>query len=595
MKNLKKALALVLTLAIAMSLGIGAFAAETYSITVHNEIKKTNVSISGQTFDAYRVFDVDYEPASSGTDNSKQPHTYTITAPFAGKRNIEGTGWDVEPLTFQDAEGNEILKKLNGQDDNSADMYAFAKAVNDYIAANSSNVSFDSVKVSGNKVVTEKKDSSDINKITDESIKIPVTNPGYYIVYASGKAQNAAGGANQIAASLGLDTTNANPVIEFKGQAPTIVKQAGTTAKVDNATTAEIGSKITFTLTSAVPKMYGFTTYNLKLVDTLSKGLSLVTKAASVAADDITVKIGGAALTYDTDFTVKAKTAPGTGVTTLTIDITDLKALDNDSTGHAAVAEGAEILVTYEAKVNSDAYQQHHELNQAHLEYSSDPYDSTKTTKTTSDDVKVYNFDLDVDKFTMAAQAEGGAKNVKLANAKFMLYKVNDHDKREYYKWNGNLIQWVQADDAAAAQVKKATVRTTELSGPDGAEVSKLNKPFYGLDANTEYFLEEIAAPNGYDKLDAAIKIKIVPTYNVTTHELENVKYEVNGVPTDGITAAGEVSAKRISHQVKVENNAGTELPSTGGIGTTIFYAVGAILMVTALVLLITKKKMSAK
>ena len=92
------------------------------------------------------------------------------------------------------------------------------------------------------------------------------------------------------------------------------------------------------------------------------------------------------------------------------------------------------------------------------------------------------------------------------------------------------------------------------------------------------YYLQEIKAPDGYNTLDKPVKVEITATYddngNITTNATPNEQnnhYEVTSTIT---------------------NNKGTVLPSTGGIGTTIFYVVGGLLMVGAAILLITKKRM---
>ena len=95
---------------------------------------------------------------------------------------------------------------------------------------------------------------------------------------------------------------------------------------------------------------------------------------------------------------------------------------------------------------------------------------------------------------------------------------------------------------------------------------------FEGLDADT-YYLHELEAPAGYNKIDDAIEVEI------DSEETEN----------------GEALIWLTKNDVtEIENNAGARLPDTGGIGTTIFYIVGGLLAVTAVILLVTKKRMAS-
>lgn len=112
-----------------------------------------------------------------------------------------------------------------------------------------------------------------------------------------------------------------------------------------------------------------------------------------------------------------------------------------------------------------------------------------------------------------------------------------------------------------------------------------------GLDDGT-YYLKETVAPSGYNTLADPIRLVIAANTNNgqngfgKTTELTTIDVTVdNGSAKGGTVATGTVS-------ITVENNRGTTLPGTGGIGTTIFYVVGGGLMVVAAILLITKKRM---
>ncbi len=129
----------------------------------------------------------------------------------------------------------------------------------------------------------------------------------------------------------------------------------------------------------------------------------------------------------------------------------------------------------------------------------------------------------------------------------------------------------------------EATTLTSDVNG---------NFVVIGLDEGT-YYLKETKAPSGYNLLSSPITVIINATdvhnleYDGTnaSSELTGIEITVNGNTTSGDTDSGIVSAK-------VENNSGSVLPETGGIGTTIFYVGGAIIVVGAVILLIVKRRM---
>lgn len=112
--------------------------------------------------------------------------------------------------------------------------------------------------------------------------------------------------------------------------------------------------------------------------------------------------------------------------------------------------------------------------------------------------------------------------------------------------------------------------------------------------ASGNYEITEVTAPAGYNKLTAPVTVEAVKTSSTSTHTTVYLDKDGNVV---------DVSAKEIEVKVDIDtiaatavvvvNKAGTELPSTGGMGTTVFYVLGAVLVLGAVVLLVTKKRMN--
>lgn len=197
---------------------------------------------------------------------------------------------------------------------------------------------------------------------------------------------------------------------------------------------------------------------------------------------------------------------------------------------------GKTILVTYTAVVNENAVAKV-EKNRAVLEYSNDPDGST--TVTPPDEETVYSARILINKVD--------AQDQYLAGAKFVL----KNGEGKFYNLTDGVVSWVDSID-------HATVVATDDQG---------TASFDGL-ADGTYYLEETEAPAGYNKLTEAVAVTVSGNEeDVTT-----------------LTVTSD----------KIVNQTGSQLPSTGGMGTTVFYTVGSILVLGAVILLVTKRRMSA-
>ncbi|MDY4542691.1 MAG: SpaH/EbpB family LPXTG-anchored major pilin [Candidatus Ventricola sp.] len=176
--------------------------------------------------------------------------------------------------------------------------------------------------------------------------------------------------------------------------------------------------------------------------------------------------------------------------------------------------------------------------------------DSSNTKYTPDSQTKTYTWDVDVFKYTMNGETE-----TALADATFTLSKNADGSNPIALVSEGNNVYRV----AKTGESNTVTAITTDATGKFTIK---------GLDADT-YYLTETAAPAGYNKLAGPVTIVIGE----------------NGVVN------GTTEAPQGVDEVKILNQSGTELPSTGGIGTTIFYVIGGVLVIGAAAMLIAKRK----
>lgn len=200
-----------------------------------------------------------------------------------------------------------------------------------------------------------------------------------------------------------------------------------------------------------------------------------------------------------------------------------------------------QIYVEYSAKVKDDAPINEAMKNKTHLTY------GDNNLETDEKETKTYTYKIPVFKFT--------GSNQGLAGAKFILLNNQDDADSDAIKFNLAVNEYTYAanqesDDAA-----------TTLVSPDGGHFT-----IKGLQAGT-YYLKETEAPKGYNKIQKSIKIEIL--------EDGSIKVDNNAITGD----------------VRVQNNTGSLLPSTGGMGTTLIYVVGSILVLASAIVLFSKKK----
>lgn len=360
-----------------------------------------------------------------------------------------------------------------------------------------------------------------------DTVEFTGLNLGYYLV------------GSTTGSLCGLNTTNKHVDIKEKNDVPSVDKtitDGGVLATDHKSNSVNIGDIVTFQTMIDVKK--GAQGYELH--DTLSTGLKLISKIndhtnspimAVASGTDESGKAFNNNLTKDSHYTITYDDH------SFTVTILD-SYLKTHETVDYHIAISYKAILTNAAVVGGAG-----NANETYLKYGVSS-ESTPSTTTT------YTFEIPVFKYTET--------NTALAGAKFKLYTDAQCKDENVVKVIANGKDYVvgETDD-------NNNVMTS------GTEAFNIN----GLKAGT-YYLKEIEAPKGYNKLANAIKVEI-------TND-GKVKVEKNGALTD-VT------------QVDVENKTGKVLPSTGGVGTTMIYLIGGVLVLGSGVVLATKRRVKNK
>ena len=388
------------------------------------------------------------------------------------------------------------------------------------------------------------------------SLSVPT---GYYLIRDNGdNGSVGAGEAYSLYVVKIVGSTTISPKVGTVSSEKKVIDindTTGATTGWQDSADYDIGDMVSFQLKGVVANDYAnYTVYKFTFHDTQSAGLTF-------NADSVVVKVDGKTITSDYSVVTNGLADE----CTFEVRFADLKQI-------SSVHAGSVITVEYNSTLNANAtIGSAGNPNTMHLEYSNNPNDSQGSTtgKTPDDTVIVFTYKTVINKVTKNPNydpnTEGSKAYIPLTGAAFKLEKkIKGADSAEN-TWQ--LVEEFTVDEQNPASTFE----------------------FTGLDDGT-YRLTETVTPAGYNSI-------------------EPIEFTVEAVHSDGDTPAltnltgnkvsGEIEFKTnvpgASLSADVVNNAGTVLPETGGIGTTIFYVLGGLLVLTAVVLLVTKKRMSAK
>lgn len=568
MKKIKQITAVFIAAAFVTLSALSAFAAGN---DVENELEK---ELKEHTYTAYQVF-----KAADVADGKLASVEWGSALADADAQNAFLAALKSEDASiFKDCtKAKEVARVLEKLSDNDEKLKAFAKFV----------ISYDGIQ---KYTETNKESGETVDTFTNGD---KISEAGYYVFKDSADTYTV---LNPVLVKM---VTNGTVEIKAKASVPQVEKKVletsyntdyaskTITADVDGAQVPlnygkgyndaadyNIGDAVPFELIGTVPENFtDYDSYYYAFHDTLSKGLTkpdltkLTVEHYKVEKDETTGE-----LAYKPVATLAAglyspkAVVNDDGTTSLDIVFDNLRNVPN-------LTADSLLIVRYNAVLNNDAViGLPGNENEVYLQYSNNPYNET-TGKTPEDKVIVFTYQLDVNK------VDPDGNNLK--DAEFILKNA---DGKYYSSHSEGDSYWVDGE-------KNAEVLTSNAQGL--FEVK-------GID-NGEYFLKETKAPEGFKKLEGEIQFTVDAKLISRNAESEDAPQTWEGVPEIALSsfsatlqdnpAAELVSVENETVSLKVTNTDVYDLPGTGGIGTTVFYIAGGVLVAAALVLLVVKRK----
>ncbi|MFQ9908370.1 MAG: isopeptide-forming domain-containing fimbrial protein [Acutalibacter sp.] len=563
MKKARKLTAVLLSLVMLLALVVPASAADTYSITIHND--KT-----GHTYEAYQIF--------AGTVSSDAATDGETEGPMLGGITW-GSGVDGAALLVALKAANagkygacttaaDVAEALGTENATAADAAAFADIAAQHLTAT----------VAG----TATAPNDDGNYIIQG---LPA---GYYLVKdkdgtLDGTADTATDYIVQVLGNVAMEPKDSDiPTLEKKvAERSKYQMDEGYGMYYNDVADWNIGDSVPFKLIASIPNnIESYDEYKFVFHDTLSNAFTLNQDSIKVFVAETTAANVEQFAPQDDDLYQVAVDGQS-----FTLTIPDINPLD----AHGNPANY--VIITYSATLNENAdIGLNGNENTAYLEFSNDP-NGDGLGRTAEDTVIVFTYELD------GTKVDGETQEV-LQNAQFVL--LNGAKTEAAMVVNGKVTGWAKvATEAAAGDVQMPGTyeEWVERYGDQNVILTSAADGIFkiaGLDDGT-YYLREIQAPNGYNLLEEDVKLVITAeTSNVQNwagepdQALTALNISVNdGVAQDGVLDTGIVN-------VTVRNNQGATLPETGGMGTTLFYIIGGLLVVGAGILLVVRIRMKA-
>ena len=536
-KAIKKLLAALLAVAMVCAMAIPAFAENSEGdVDSHHTYSAFQIfkgDVEGNNIKDFKISNVDW--GSNIITNSEDF--------LAQLKAAERIGGQFEGATT----AQDVLKVISRWHDSDDDSIAFARFVCHYLYSNDANPTY-------------------VVRAGSNALTIPEAKAGYYLFVDTTDFSKDDSYHSYNSFLLMVTKGNWNVPITPKAEKPTVEKKVydnpdgtstgGFGSSADHAINEKFQFQLTATLPDSTNRAYDYyDKYSVIFHDTLSEG---ITYHKDDELDSVVIKSNGNTynITDSSKYTIDTTDLESQNSFVVNIDV---KACAKDA--GFDLNNGATITVTYTAHLNDKAYVNTaggstSNINKVYLTYSNNPKDESSIGKTPeSTPVYVYTYQLNNTKH------QDTEKGPALEGACFRLYSdeaCTDQSEVQLYQKDGFYYPIKDVLGKEAVEMKSAANGTFNVKG---------------LDAGT-YYLKEITPPDGYSAC------KVIPVTIKADHSRND---QVN------------LEGSNLTNDIVNIKAGGITLPSTGGIGTTIFYVVGGGLMVAAIVLLVTKKRMENK
>ena len=536
-KVIKKLLAALLAVAMVCAMAIPAFAENSEGdVDSHHTYSAFQIfkgDVEGNNIKDFKISNVDW--GSNIINNSDD---------FLNKlREADHIG----PLFTNAKSAQEVLAVISQWHDSDDYSIAFARFVCHYLYSNDANPTY-------------------VVRAGSNALTIPEAKAGYYLFVDTTDFSKDDSYHSYNSFLLMVTKGNWNVPITPKAEKPTVEKKVydnpdgtstgGFGSSADHAINEKFQFQLTATLPDSTNRAYDYyDKYSVIFHDTLSDG---ITYDKDDELDSVVIKSNGNTynITDSSKYTIDTTDLESQNSFVVNIDV---KACAKDA--GFDLNDGATITVTYTAHLNDKAYVNTaggstSNINKVYLTYSNNPKDESSIGKTPeSTPVYVYTYQLNNTKH------QDTEKGPALEGACFRLYSdeaCTDQSEVQLYQKDGFYYPIKDVLGKEAVEMKSAANGTFNVKG---------------LDAGT-YYLKEITPPDGYSAC------KVIPVTIKADHSRND---QVN------------LEGSNLTNDIVNIKAGGITLPSTGGIGTTMFYVVGGGLMVAAIVLLVTKKRMENK